>query len=82
MKAIFVGGLMNRKIIDTEEAISNGLVKLTGYTKDWTLERERGLVSYRAELDNQPKFEGYLGPMWDGDKLRYETLEVYNSYWS
>jgi len=31
-----------------------------------------------AILGNQPKLPGYLGPMWDGDGLRYETQEVYN----
>ncbi len=26
----------------------------------------------RTELQGQPKFEGLAGPMWDGDKIRYE----------
>lgn len=25
-----------------------------------------------------PKLEGYCGPMWDGDKIRYESWEVYD----
>ena len=42
---------------------------------------------HRPELDNQPTFDGYLGPMWDGTRningvetavLRYETPEVYD----
>lgn len=36
----------------------------------------------RAELQNQPKFEGLCGPMWGGMQdgqpvVRYETLEAY-----
>lgn len=31
----------------------------------------------RAELQGAPKFEGLLGPMWDGDGLRYEDLKTY-----
>lgn len=30
------------------------------------------------ELDNLPKFVGFLGPMWDSDRVRYETQEVYD----
>ena len=26
-----------------------------------------------------PKLMGYVGPMWDGDRIRYETQEVYNA---
>ncbi len=26
----------------------------------------------REELIGQPKFKGLAGPMWDGDKIRYE----------
>lgn len=31
----------------------------------------------RAELQGQPKFEGLVGPMWDGDGIRYECPETY-----
>lgn len=40
--------------------------------------RNAGAFVPRAELDNQPTLPGYLGPMWDGDGLRYETQEIYN----
>ena len=30
----------------------------------------------RAELQGAPKFRGVNGPMWDGDKLRYECPET------
>lgn len=49
-----------------------------GKTKDWTERRNAGACVPRAELDNQPTLPGYLGPMWDGDGLRYETQEIYN----
>lgn len=42
--------------------------KITGYTP---LESR-----YRAELCGQPMIKGFLGPMWDGDAIRYETSEV------
>lgn len=32
----------------------------------------------RAELQGAPKFAGVLGPMWDGDAIRYETKAVYD----
>lgn len=42
-------------------------------------ERNMGVLVHREELDNLPKFEGFLGPMWDGNRVRYETQEVYNA---
>lgn len=36
-------------------------------------------ASCRDELQNQPCFEGFIGPMWNGDGLRYETPEAYNA---
>ena len=33
----------------------------------------------RAELQGQPKFLGVLGPMWDGDSIRYEDQAAYDS---
>lgn len=31
-----------------------------------------------AKQIGYPRLAGYLGPMWDGDKLRYETQEAYD----
>lgn len=31
----------------------------------------------RALLIGQPKFEGLIGPMWDGDAIRYEDHATY-----
>ena len=34
----------------------------------------------REELQGQPKFAGINGPMWDGDAIRYESVEAYASF--
>lgn len=31
----------------------------------------------REELQDQPKFKGLAGPMWDGDTVRYEDWKTY-----
>lgn len=77
MKAIFVGGRYNGMEIDAAQVIE--LPEFSGqYTADLTEERARGSWVHRAELDLQPIVFGYVGPMWDGGKLRYETQEVYD----
>ena len=75
MKAVFVGGRYNGLEIDVEDVslISNGRQSM-----DWSAERKTGGICPRAELDNQPLVDGYLSPMWDGGKLRYETQSVYD----
>ena len=52
--------------------------KVRGYSEDLSELRAQGICVHRAELDNQPEYEGFLGPMWDGGMLRYETTEVYD----
>lgn len=76
MMARFVGGPLNGKFIPVEEVKAkywNGRL-----SEDLSEARARGALVHRAELDNQPKVDGYCGPMWDGDCLRYETWEVYD----
>jgi len=34
----------------------------------------------RAELQGQPKLEGWYGPAWDHDAIRYETKTAYNYF--
>ena len=74
MKAYFAGGQYSGQLLDMEqlEAISNGERR-----PDYSAERARGYCVPRAELDNVPLVDGYLAPMWDGGRLRYETAEVY-----
>lgn len=75
----FCGGPMNRIILPLEEA-----EKMTDRrSEDLSQIRNMGGLCRRSELDNKPVFEGYLGPMWDGEEdgvatLRYETQEVYD----
>ena len=78
----FVGG-PKQGMMNYEEAVAS----CNGFSEDLTEQRKRGAWVHRAELDNQPTFNGYLGPMWDGTMningvehgvLRYETQEVYN----
>jgi len=52
--------------------------KVTGFTSDMSKERAQGRLVHRAELDNQPEYENFAGPMWDVDGYRYETWEVYD----
>jgi len=74
-----------------EDAVQN--LTVIGYSEDLTELRNKGALVHRAELDNQPEFEGYLGPMWNGTQkalnletheyedfgvLRYETQAVYD----
>ena len=55
--------------------------KQTGLSEDLSEERAKGLLVHREELDNQPKFEGFYGPMWNGEGcLRYETQKAYDLY--
>lgn len=75
----FYGNLLNGSIL-TEEQI---YLITNGYTRSYEKERKSGALVPRKELDNQPKVEGYLGPMFekiDYGKvfLRYETQEIYN----
>lgn len=68
LKATVVGGELEGTY-DVED--------LWKYARGKTPPSSDGPMS-RAILGNQPKLPGYLGPMWDGDGLRYETQEVYN----
>ena len=75
----FVGGPMTG-LMDYNEALAHS----SGRSEDLTEWRNHGALVRRPELDNQPTFDGYLGPMWDGTMqigdtafgiLRYETQE-------
>ena len=82
----FVGGKRHGQRFDMEiaELFSNGK------SEDLSELRAQGVLVHRAELDNKPTFEGYLGPMWDGiryngksewqatdkDKAMYEPVAV------
>lgn len=75
MTAIFVGGRYNGMVLEIQqvEEISNGERSM-----DWSEVRAMGGCVPRAELDNRPLVDGYIGPMWDGGRLRYETQAAYD----
>ena len=82
MKASVYGGVLEGQYEDVNDLVAKA--ESMGFkfrlTEDLTELRNQGCCVHRAELDNQPQFIGcsYLGPMWDGDGLRYETAEIYN----
>lgn len=77
----FVGGRFSGRNIPLEVAEQMTEKR----SEDLSEIRARGGWVHRAELDNKPEFDGYIGPMWDGTRrggsvavLRYETQEVYD----
>lgn len=76
MKAILVGISNYVEVEDVEELTA----LIVGRTEDLSEYRAKGAMCHRAELDNQPELKGFLGPMWDGGRLRYETQEAYDMY--
>lgn len=77
MRAIFVSMKFKKPlVIEIEKAKER--FEVTGYTEDCTDIRAKGHCCHRTELDNQPIFKNWLGPMWDGGMLRYESREVYD----
>lgn len=36
-------------------------------------------VNSSSRISGYPKLHGYLGPMWDGDRIRYESPDAYNT---
>jgi len=65
MKYRFFGGELNGQTLELEEVqkISN-VVSVN--------------PNLKIELQGKPKVLGYLGPMWGGDYIRYESQKVYN----
>ena len=59
----FVGGKYDGQDMTREqvEAIGNG-----SYTPNYTEARLAGRLVPRKELDEQPKVDGYIGPMYNG----------------
>lgn len=78
MKAIVVTELgRKRRIFEVEQLPT--FYKVIGTTKDYSKERSQGALCHRAELDNQFILQGFHGPMWDGDKIRYEDWATYDA---
>lgn len=60
----FWGGHLNKQTFVRSEVEEIAC----GHTPDMTYKRVRGVLCQREELDNQPKVNGYYGPMWDGER--------------
>jgi hypothetical protein len=71
MKYRIVQTIENRMIATEVEDI---FAWLEVQDKMWTYNANR---NHRPELIGQPVFDGFLGPMWDGDAIRYEDPETY-----
>ena len=66
IRAEFVGGRFDRQNVSLSELEGMGNGRRT---QDMSEYRAKGRTVGRAELDNQPIVDGYIGPMWDG--VRY-----------
>ena len=73
--AFFVGGRYHGfyKTHKELKAIGNGKFSLR-----WSALSQHNPRTVNLNLEDQPLVDGYLGPMWDGGYLRYETQEVYD----
>ena len=76
MNAIFIHEDLEAPVEMTIEEAKK-VFNQKGVSVDYSVQRKNGLTVPREELDNQPTFEGFVGPMWDGDKLRYESYKTY-----
>ena len=74
--AFFVGGRYHGCYMTHEElkAAGNGKFSLR-----WSALSEHNPLTENLDLEDQPLVDGYIGPMWDGGRLRYETQEVYDA---
>ena len=73
--AFFVGGKFHGLYMTHEELKANGNGK---FTPRWSAMKYHNDLLVNLDLEDQPMVDGYLSPMWDGGRLRYETQEVYD----
>ena len=73
--AFFCGGKYHGRYMTHEElkAVGNG-----EYSPRWSAMKYHNPILINLNLEDQPEVDGYLGPMWDGGYLRYDTQEVYD----
>ena len=76
--AFFVGGRYHGLYMTHEELRKVGNGK---FTLRWSAlpEGHHNPLTDNLDLEDQPLVDGYLSPMWDGGRLRYETQEVYDA---
>lgn len=75
MKVIFV--TLKGSIEGDLETMDMSHLEVTGYLKRYYY---AGKLIPRKELEGKPIFKGWYGPMWDGDRIRYEDEEAYDFY--
>lgn len=73
--AYFVGGKYNGLMVDHKTLMEMGNGQ---FTLRWSQCKEHNPLLLNLDLEDQPMVDGYLSPMQDGDRLRYETQEVYD----
>lgn len=83
-KMRFIGGRYNGKEVDTWVFVADDETwKFSAFpylTPNREEIRNRGGLVPCAELDDMPRVNGYVGPMYDDGCLRYETQEMYDVF--
>lgn len=72
MPVIIVGGDLQGRYT-AQEIVDN--FDINGYVKP-----SPNPIYTDSQLIGYPKIRGYLGPMWDGDKIRYESQDAYDFF--
>lgn len=77
ISAIFVGGRLSGVRMSHKELLKAGN---GNFSLRWSQMPEgmHNQITENLDLEDQPEVDGYLGPMLDGNELRYETQEVYD----
>lgn len=60
-----LGRFVVREFASLDALLASGDYVVSGKSLDTPL--------LRSELRGQPKLSGFAGPMWDGDRLRFES---------
>lgn len=72
MPVIIVGGDKQGHYV-AQDIIDN--FDISGY-----VEPSQNPIYTDSPIVGYPKIKGYVGPMWDGDKIRYESQDAYDFY--
>ena len=72
MSVIIVGGDLQGRYT-AQEIVDN--FKIDGYAKP-----SINPIYTDSKVIGYPKIRGYIGPMWDGDKIRYESQDAYDFF--
>lgn len=75
MKANVYGGKLACERVNIKHVVklAKKLGIKVGKTEDESKSRAKGVCAHMIELDNQPTFDGYFGPMWDRKHWRFMT---------